>query len=1539
MFRKYLIFFLLFHWIVAIPQLNLYYTDHPVDGNDQLLQRNCLRISGDKETSNDRQVVYYCMDEILPTTTKLETNDSWPKFTFDDLSKMNVTSEQLYLWSIPIDIIERYQMYLDKVLTSANESIYNCTWPRFGPQCQYDLPYYYHSNLSLTEMISQFKKVIPYKPTTFTCYTHFKCDRIITNVCLDWTEICDGKIDCLNNGLDEENCWQLEINTCQHDEYRCVNGQCIPRAFYRDESQIDECIDGSDQRSIRLWEHLYYQQYEQPAFGLDETLCRFGHFSPSCVKSRHEAIVESIYTNKIYFESENCSDILYFPSILGINNIYFGTTKDEIDNFDKIYTSSWNFYICSNETYYDIALSRMDPISFPNNMTCFEFGDFCDVTLDLSSYYLFSSFNNFYRDCYTVLTSGLRRYYTNLNYNNEICNRTNMYQCKNSEKCISMYRIRDGLFDCPYEDDEFIDIFHFTNIIEYFKKYYHHCQKLNNTFIHPSFYRDDKCDCSLIMDYGLCDDELEPSLFKKRHLSFQHICDQFTDMEPINIDGQIETDETECEQWPCVNFNTYCDGKWNCPKGIDETGCSPSKILNCSENHHLCFSIIQNQFICLPFEKADDGYVDCIGGTDERMRCLYNSESTFKYNFYCFSMDYSHCPPDYRLCDWRSQCRNNEDEQFCTSYGIPPVQSFCMRQARGNYSDYWTFMCEFLDRKSTDMKYFTLDGITDSQISTQSQSNPVDIPHQPDCHRGLFLRIWSNNSTTNTCLCPPAFYGNQCQYQNQRISLAIKFQTSLHIWRIPFAIIISLIDDSHQRLIHSYEQFTYLAMKDCNIKVNLYLFYAKRPKDSTKNYSIHIDIYEKLSHLYRGSLWFPIDFSFLPVHRLAYFVNMSEFDHEIVSCTNRQCHNHGRCYYYLNQLKQQISYCHCDRGWSGRDCSIPYECTCSPGSICLGISADNRSICVCSIERFGPRCYINTACQTNNVTSLPCQHEGQCIPNDDFLMFNQSFTCICKDGFSGQRCEIVDTKLILSFTNDIVLSQSIYIHFIQLINSTAEPIRSSTYRTEIIRPRSMTIYWSQPFHMTFFQPTNSTYYLILIQRNYQQSKEIKKSITSSDRCLHINEIFNETFTQLHMIRRIKYYHLPCQTNLNLSCFYDEIHLCICAHLKQQRLANCLQFQHNMTFDCLSNNVCQNNGQCFQDRSICPTKFVCICPSCYYGRLCQFNTNEFGLSLDTILGYHILPDINFSNQPLSVKISLTITILFFLLGLIDGTMSLITFKNKRILEVGCGYYLISSSISTLFTMTIFTLKFILLLLAQMKVLSNEFTLLIQCHTIDFLLRFGLNLDQWLNASIATERAYTTMQGARFNKRQSKKIAKCVIMSLVMFNIVTIIHDPIYRRLVNEGNDYNEIRRTWCIIDYTSQLQIYNYSINTIHLFGPFLINLISVVLLMRKKTQLQLKMSKNQTFKKLLIKQFQEHKHLLIAPIVLIILALPRLLINFITKCMKSPNDLWLPLLGYFISFIPTILTFLVFVLPSKFYRKIFMKTVKQYRTNLRAKFH
>ncbi|CAF3975438.1 unnamed protein product [Rotaria sp. Silwood2] len=1050
-----------------------------------------------------------------------------------------------------------------------------------------------------------------------------------------------------------------------------------------------------------------------------------------------------------------------------------------------------------------------------------------------------------------------------------------MYKCINSSKCIAINRLMDSTLDCPQSDDENITQINKAGLTHILKSYFK-CE-ITNKYIHQSLVKDGVCDCKL-HNSKECEDEDFQIHYIRKNISFQTICDGFTELIPINIKEKNETDETECEQWPCNNIYTRCDGLWNCLNGEDEIGCDLSSTFNCSSNHHKCVSPHTNQLMCLPVTKANDGKIDCLGATDEPLLCQANYKIIFYSNFYCMNQSRVLCIDTKSLCDNHRRCPHGDDEKFCIKNrtNISINRGICHSSHLSLRSDVEQFLChETKEKRKQQIKYFSFDRINkfvENQTNNVtkpvfSSSSMIEISHQykPRCHRGIDLRVWLNNEknlTTNTCLCPPSFYGDICQYQNQRVSLTMKFRALSDSWSTLFAIIILLIDDSEERIIHSYEQFTYLSLRDCKIKFNIYLLYSTRPKNQTKNYAIHIDIYEKISLTYRGSLLFPIVYPFLPIYRLAYIADIPRYNENIQSCINSQC-IHGKCIIYSNNPSNSTSFCQCNRGWSGRYCTMSHNSMCTSDSICIGVSAYNQSVCICPINKFGYQCLlVDRICQ--NERNFSCQHGGQCIPADEYMISNRKFICICPKGYTGDRCEIVDNKIILSFQHDVVLSQSIFIHFIEVINN-GTPIRTTTFRTISFIQHSLIIHWSRPFHLVFIELFNKVYYLALIQKTYERSTTILKMINPSDRCQHINELFNQTFIQMHLLRRIKYYHLPCQKySLNLSCFYDDTHICLCYNYEQKRLANCFDFKHNMKFDCLGQSVCENEGQCFQDTPDCPQRSMCICPTCFYGTRCQFSSSGFGLSLDGILGYHIQPYISLKHQPKIVKTSLALTIIFIIAGLINGILSFITFKNKTICEVGCGLYLLGSSITTLLTTIIFGLKFWILIFAQMAHISNQLFLQIQCISLDFLLRVCITMDQWLNACIAMERAMTIIKATHFHKKKSKQIAKIVIVILLIFTISTAIYDPFYRRLIDEENE--ESKRLWCITTYTSKLQIFNSIVHTFHFTVPFVINLISAVILITKKSRQQSNLQNRRTYTVHLQEQIRQHKHLFTAPV-------------------------------------------------------------------------
>ncbi|CAF2685168.1 unnamed protein product [Rotaria sp. Silwood2] len=99
-----------------------------------------------------------------------------------------------------------------------------CTFPRFDPMCQYEMNYYYPNQSSLYDIINEYYNSYPYNPTTLTCYIHLQCNRGPFSLCINWREICDGRVDSINGKFDEEHYWQLEINECHSNENRCTNG-------------------------------------------------------------------------------------------------------------------------------------------------------------------------------------------------------------------------------------------------------------------------------------------------------------------------------------------------------------------------------------------------------------------------------------------------------------------------------------------------------------------------------------------------------------------------------------------------------------------------------------------------------------------------------------------------------------------------------------------------------------------------------------------------------------------------------------------------------------------------------------------------------------------------------------------------------------------------------------------------------------------------------------------------------------------------------------------------------------------------------------------------------------------------------------------------------------------------------------------------------------------------------------------------------------------------------------------------------------------
>ncbi|CAF5161279.1 unnamed protein product, partial [Rotaria sp. Silwood1] len=234
------------------------------------------------------------------------------------------------------------------------------------------------------------------------------------------------------------------------------------------------------------------------------------------------------------------------------------------------------------------------------------------------------------------------------------------------------------------------------------------------------------------------------------------------------------TDETNCEQWPCNNTYTRCDDFWSCLDGADEVDCDPTSLIICPSYHHICVSPNTNEWICLPIEKANDGTIDCLGDIDEPTLCPIKNRLKESRKFYCKNGDSDICLSMEYVCDGIKHCENGDDEQFCNSttkdfFRNDPDNSKTKTISDANVYD-------TIKSKPTDVQLKK-----SKQNEMIGQLSMID-ENEHHCYRGLPLQVVldrDKNLITKTCLCPPSYYGDRCQYQNQRVSLTMEINASL----------------------------------------------------------------------------------------------------------------------------------------------------------------------------------------------------------------------------------------------------------------------------------------------------------------------------------------------------------------------------------------------------------------------------------------------------------------------------------------------------------------------------------------------------------------------------------------------------------------------------------------------------------------------------------------------------------------------------------------------------------------------------------------
>ncbi|CAF1181363.1 unnamed protein product [Adineta steineri] len=779
------------------------------------------------------------------------------------------------------------------------------------------------------------------------------------------------------------------------------------------------------------------------------------------------------------------------------------------------------------------------------------------------------------------------------------------YRCYNG-MCISDSFLRDDPFnpECLDGSDE-------HGVIDCFENH----DELHNEscFFHDKH----RVNCSQDSDYCIkisailnnklihCGTDLLNFNSYNYEIAFPTLCNSYLQINDLlGLSKDQETDENHCEWWPCNNQYTRCDTSWTCVNGADEWNCPQS---TCPYNHMPCISPNTFTKFCLNISRIGDNIQDCLGATDEQAFC----RSVFP------------------LMDWRYKCW---DSPVCTPIYFRPLPDYLCLDEKINeteadallpLSSFWlrnptysNFGLESLPltvtSKSFEQSRLSLKEIENPDFHllpriSSSETDNVTSKLGPCeawlCNRGIL--ILKELERKEYCLCPQSYYGDRCQYQSDRVSITLQFrrQTIPENIQEVFSFVVNLFDNND--VIHSSDYFTYLPKSSCNTKFNRYLLYDSPAKDKTKNYTVRIDSYNRIDPTHYASWLLPIKFPFLPVYRIAFHLTLPMKQSVMVRECPMSC-VHGYCTKYINQLEQSY-YCQCYSGWSGSRCTVLLNCNCSNGSFCVGVTR-NRAICVCPLRKLGPRCFLQSVCYTDT-----CKNGGVCVPTDERISSHPSFTCMCSKGFWGFNCELKETKIVISFSKEIDIPQSIIVHFIT-VNKKADPTRITTLKKVPSVVNEVTLLVAKPFNLLFAQ-IQSNFYLTYLQKNstLTSSGIIFGEISVSRQCFHIRQLFDDNVTTTYpLLRRVKYYHIPCDKRPDLSCFYDEEQfMCLC---NEHHHANCFKFDFNITYNCWGRSECQNGAACYQDDPNCPTETLCVCPECYYGTiLCLLVLVQTGIS--------------------------------------------------------------------------------------------------------------------------------------------------------------------------------------------------------------------------------------------------------------------------------------------------------------------------------------
>ncbi|CAF1394347.1 unnamed protein product [Adineta ricciae] len=1145
---------------------------------------------------------------------------------------------------------------------------------------------------------------------------------------------------------------------------------------------------------------------------------------------------------------------------------------------------------------------------------------------------------------------------------NWICPR-DQYQCL-SGQCISLSWVCDGEWDCGDGSDE-QGLFAIDRLNE-------HNSMLKN----------------LSELQGKC-----AGLYRFDNVPFSDICNISREY-PCFRSG-IDDPLNVTKHRPCINLTQIGDGKTDCLTALDERN-----RLRCTGYGMLGFYLQLNNGFCATYRHLCTDTLKWIptDDVDYNAACFYQ-----KFRFENISTNVCNgtkdvmclngtCIKDAR-CNDRRECSHGEDEYRCLSLNqestkyrelkdeiLPVIQlknypsqkDFLIKMARRSLIENernHSFVPSFNSKSNDEMtrvfgsnhsgRKTVYEIVRDSVEEAKIEFSKDYLPYI--CNRGVAVKYFTGHTV---CFCPSSFYGEQCQFYSDRITVLThldlnnyrSFQNTIKVLAA-FLFEDKIIDyyefhvdprrENEKNFVKQQIYFVYPRSKE-------FLQIKKTNRNGTQLYKVQFEIFQLHlnGEIEISGVWkYPIYFDFLPSFRLAKILRFPSDDSTTLPdpCLNHLCSENGICQKIINSNSSE-SICSCKSGYYGIRCErYDEKCQnyCSPKSICKpksrGILTDNQGhpLCLCSTSTFGTECYF----KNDNSARKLCFNGGTYVLLYDFTNISR-FICICTDFFQGIYCETPKPmiNILLLLSENSVLQRSDVVA--ATVASSDYDIRAVRFNTPLQKvyagfPSELKLSYEEKVApnapikavLRVYEKSSvgkeAKYFLLYFQFN-PKAINLTIDLTSESHCPPVETLWhlienteNVDNSSFNSTTSVFFYHRICQlknnTNTTLICFRDLRYLCICE--SDYYRAECFEYDRSLD-QCSS---CLANGYCLKGELNNKSDFLCICPRCFNGKMCQDSTELMSITLDSLITKDIQND-----RHISVGIYISFSLLIFFFALFNNFNSFLTFLRPKARQMPVGIYLLIVSVIDQCSLSLLFLKIVHVILGSNGILFEyESVNLYSCKILSYLLSVFTRITYWLTSLVTIERLCLVLFPTSPILKSTRR-ALGLSLFIIIFVFSMHIHELInYRTIVDFS--YTSTDTTLCVTSYVqTTIAIYNRVNVLFHYFIPFLIQIISITILIIQLAFSRARANKNkkQTFTNLLMQQLKEQKEQYVVPIIIVFSSLPQTITSFSYACteLKQSWQRYILLTTYFFSYLPQMLGFILYVLPSTTFSEEFHQT-------------